>query len=268
MQRVPIKVPRFPPPLLLLWPDYAKGSAIWRLRRAYRTAWRRRFGWRDYLRMAIGWLLWPLVALVLAIESGIKRGGPVARNGGPSVPRQVIEQAWLAICLRILPRYYYIFELHRPALRQRAAEYLTRTETKSGIYRALKQRDDGAKIVRISDKLSFSSFFGRNGLRVVPVLAAYRAGLRVGNVGAERLAEGQDLFVKLIEGRGGIGAERWLAQPHGRYRSSRGADCTLEELEARVRDLSRTGGRAEGLPGCATAGGWLQEAVPRDLRVV
>jgi hypothetical protein len=126
-------------------------------------------------------------------------------------------------------------------LRQRAAEYLTRTETKSGIYRALKQRDDGAKIVRISDKLSFSSFFGRNGLRVVPVLAAYRAGLRVGNVGAERLPEGQDLFVKLIEGRGGIGAERWLAQPRGRYRSSRDEDYTLEELAARVRDLSKAG---------------------------
>ena len=49
---------------------------------------------------------------------------------------------------RIVPRYYYIFELHRPELRQRAAEYLTRTETKSGIYRALKQRGDRSKVVR------------------------------------------------------------------------------------------------------------------------
>jgi hypothetical protein len=240
-RRVPIRVPQFPPPHLVLWPGHADGSTIWRLRRAYRIAWQRRFKGDDYFRTAIGWLLWPLIGAVLAVQAGLKLGGPVARNSGPGVMRQIAEQIWLAFCYRIVPRHYYIFELHRPELRRRAAEYLTRAETKSGIYRALKQRGDRSKFVRINDKLSFSTFFGRNGLRVVPVFAAFRAGLKVANVGDGKLPEGQDLFVKKIEGRGGIGAELWLAQPHGRYRSSRGEESTVEDLVSRVLTYSKQG---------------------------
>ena len=239
--RVPIKVRQFPPPHLLLWPGHPQGSAIWRLRRAYRLAWRRRFGLRDYARTAVGLLLWPLIALVLAVRGGLKLGGAVARGGGPGVARQIVDQVGLALIYRIVPRYYYIFELYRPELRRRAAEYLTRVETKGGIYRALKQRENRSQVVRINDKVAFTTFFGRHGIQVVPVLAAYRAGLRVGNVGEVRLPEGQDLFVKLIEGRGGIGAQAWFSEPHGRYRSSKGETCTLEELDAALREASKRG---------------------------
>ncbi|GAB2179071.1 sugar-transfer associated ATP-grasp domain-containing protein [Dongia sp. agr-C8] len=235
---VPIKVPQFPPPHLVLW-GHAERSPITRLRRAYRTAWQRRFGPHDFLRTAIGWLLWPFVSLVLAVRTGLRLGGPVARSGGPGVVRQILQQAWISLSQRISPRYYYIFELHRPALRRRAVEYLTRVETKSGIYRALKQRGDRSSFVRINDKLSFAFFYGRNGLRVAPVFAAFRAGLRVGNVGDGRLPEGQDLFVKKIEGRGGIGAELWLAQPHGRYRNTAGEELTGEDLVTRVLGYSK-----------------------------
>ena len=240
LQRVPIKVPQFPPPHLGLG-GLEEGSAIWRLRRAYRIAWRRRFRARDYRRLATGLLLWPLASIVLAVQTTLKLGGAVARNGGPSVLRQIGQQIALAWNARLLPRYYYIFELHRPELRARAGEYLTRLETKSGIYRALKQRGDRSKFVRLKDKLAFSSFYGRSGLAVVPVLAAFRAGLRVGNVGEARLPESQDLFVKMIEGRGGIGAELWQVQPHGRYRSSQGEEITIEDLIGRVMALSKQG---------------------------
>ncbi len=235
---VPIKVPQFPPPHLGLG-GLAEGSAIWRLRRAYRIAWGRRFGLREYRRLITGLLLWPLIGTVLAVQTALKLGAPVARSGGPSVLRQIGHQIALAWGARLLPRYYYIFELHRPELRARAAEYLTRRETKSGIYRALKQRGDRAKFVRLKDKVAFSSFYGRSGLAVVPVLAAFRAGLRVGNVGDVRLPEGQDLFVKLIEGRGGVGAELWQVRPHGRYRNSEGEEITIEELLGRVIELSK-----------------------------
>ncbi len=219
--------------------DLPRDRGSRRLRRAYRIAWLRHFGPRDYLRIALGWLLWPLIGTALAVRSGIKLGGPVARAGGPSVLRQIGQQIRLALCTRIMPRYYYIFELHRPELRRRAAEYLTRVETKSGIYRALKQRGDRSKFVRINDKLAFATFFARSGLRVVPVFAAFRAGLRVGNVGDGTLPEGQDLFVKMIEGRGGVGAERWQAQPHGRYRNSRGEERTAEDLVSLMLELSK-----------------------------
>jgi len=237
--RVPIKVPQFPPPHLVLWPGHADGTPIARLRRAYRLAWRRRFGFRDFLRIGVAWLFWPLISLVLALLTGLKLGGAVARAGGPGVAQQIFQQVWLSIGYRIVPRYYYIFELHRPELRSRADAYLTRVETKSGIYRALKQRGDRSRVVRINDKLTFASFYGRNGLRVAPVYAAFRAGLRVGNVGDGSLPEGGDLFVKKIEGRGGVGAELWLALPHGRYRDTNGAECSGEDLVARVRENSK-----------------------------
>jgi hypothetical protein len=224
-----------------LWPGHVAGSTIRRLRQAYRTAWLRRFGPLDYLRLAIAWLIWPLIAVVLSVQAGLRLGGPVARSGGPSVAQQIGHQMWLAVCHRIVPRYYYVFELHRPELRRRAAEYLLRVESKSGIYRVLKQRGDRSQFVRINDKLSFSNFYNRNGLRVVPVFAAFRAGLKVGNVGDGTLPEGQDLFVKKIEGRGGIGAELWLAQSHGRYRSSRGEERTVEDLVSHVLALSKQG---------------------------
>jgi hypothetical protein len=237
--RVPIKVPQFPPPHLILWPGHVEGSAVSRLRRAYRLAWQRRFGPRDFLRTAIGWLLWPLISLVLAVREVVRFGGPVARAGGPGIMRQILHQTWISVAYRLVPRYYYVFELHRPELRRRAAEYLTRAETKSGVYRALKLRGDRSSIVRINDKLTFASFFGRNGLRVAPVFAAFRAGLRVGNVGDGSLPEDRDLFVKKIEGRGGIGAELWLAQPHGRYRNTKGEETTAEDLVSRVLGYSK-----------------------------
>jgi hypothetical protein len=55
------------------------------------------------------------------------------------------------------------------------------------------------------------------------------------------LPEGRDLFVKKIEGRGGIGAELWLSLPHGRYRSTSGAECTIEDLASRVLEQSKQG---------------------------
>jgi len=237
---VPIKVRAFPPPHLVLWPGYREGSAIWRLRRAYRIGWRRCFKPGDYIRIGIGLLLWPLVSVAFALPAGITLGGTVARGGGPGILRQILDLIRLALFYRIMPRYYYIFELYRPALRGRAAEYLSRIESKGGVYRALKLRDR-SKVVRINDKLTFSAFFGRQGLSTVPVVAAYRAGIKVGNVGDGTLPEGGDLFVKLIEGRGGEGAELWLAQSHGCYRSSRGEECSIEDLVARVRDLSKKG---------------------------
>jgi hypothetical protein len=237
--RVPIRVRPFPPPHLILWPGHVDGWAITRLRRAYRLAWRRRFGPRDFLRTTIGWLLWPLVSLVLALRETGRFGATVARAGGPGILRQIMHQTWLSFGYRIVPRYYYVFELHRAELRRRAAEYLLRTESKGGVYRALKLREDRANFIRINDKLSFALFFGRNGLRVAPVFAAFRAGLRVGNIGDGTLPDGQDLFVKKIEGRGGIGAELWLAQPHGRYRSSTGDEATGEDLVSRVLGYSK-----------------------------
>jgi hypothetical protein len=242
LPRPPIKIQPYPPPHLLLWPGHVRGTPIWRLRRAYRICWQRRLTSGQKAKVVLRALVWPLIAVALALHATGRDGKRYARQTGVGRLRQFLSQVHLAVCARILPKYYYIFALERPEMRRRAAEYVTRTETKSGIYRALKQRENRDQVVRINDKLVFSTFFGRNGIRAVPLVAAYRAGARLPEIGPAETPRDVDLFVKPIEGRGGGGTEAWLVQSPGRYRSSRGEEKTLEELLAHVAAKSKDGG--------------------------
>ncbi|HVZ02183.1 MAG TPA: sugar-transfer associated ATP-grasp domain-containing protein [Dongiaceae bacterium] len=242
LPRPPIKIQPFPPPHLLLWPGHQKGSPIWRLRRAYRICWQRRLTRGQKLKIVLRAMVWPLIAIGLAVHATRRYGKRYTQQTGVGRLSQFLSQVHLAACYRILPKYYYIFALERPEMRRRAAEYVTRTETKSGVYRALKQRENRDQVVRISDKLVFSTFFAKNGIRAVPLVAAYRAGVRVPGVGPAETPRDVDLFVKPIEGRGGGGTEAWLVQSPGRYRSSRGEEKTLEELLEHVAARSKGGG--------------------------
>jgi hypothetical protein len=236
--RPPIKVPAFPPPPILLWPA-PEGSAVRRLRRAYRLCWWRRQSRKTLQRLAGGYLAWPVASLFLALRNLRVNGAHVNRNAGIGFARQVLGQLHVALIYRLLPQYYYVFELYRPELGCRAAEYVTRVETKSGIYRALKLRGDRSKIVRIKDKTIFSSFFIEHGLRVVPLLAAYKGGERLPGIGVpDPLGQG-DLFIKVVEGRGGSGAEVWRVQPDGRYRNAEGVERRGPEILGYVAELSR-----------------------------
>jgi hypothetical protein len=240
--RPPIKIQPFPPPHLLLWPGHAPGSPIWRLRRAYRICWQRRLEAGAKIKIVLRTLIWPLIAVALAVHATQRYGKRYAQQTGAARIGQFLSQVHLAVFYRILPKYYYIFALERSAMRRRAAEYVTRTETKSGVYRALKQRENLDRVVRINDKLVFSTFFGKNGIRAVPLVAAFRAGMRIPEVGPAETPRDVDLFVKPIEGRGGGGTEAWLVQSPGHYRSSRGEEKTLEQLLEHVAARSKDGG--------------------------
>ena len=242
LPRPPIKVQPFPPPYLLLWPGHVPGSPIWRLRRAYRICWQRRLALRQKVKIVLRAIVWPLISILLALHSTRRYGKRYAQQTGVSRVSQCLSQVHLAACYRILPKYYYIFALERPEMRRRAAEYITRTETKSGVYRALKQRENLDRVVRINDKMVFSTFFAKNGIRAVPLVAAYRAGVRVPGVGPAETPRDVDLFVKPIEGRGGGGTEAWLVQSPGHYRSSRGEEKTLDQVLEHVAAKSKDGG--------------------------
>jgi hypothetical protein len=226
----PITVPAFPPPHLLLWPGYEKETPIRRLRNAYRTCWRRRANTSDNFKTLLCCLAWPLIAVVLSLQSTLRYGRSSKAGGGPGRFRQWSMQAYLAIFHRVVPKNYYVFELQRPAFRHRAAEYVTRVETKGGIYRALKPRDNPDQVIRIKDKVVFATFFGRNGLPVVPVFAAFRGGVCLPQIGPEVLPVDCDLFTKPIEGRGGGGASIWRVQSPAQYRGSRGEQLSLDQL--------------------------------------
>jgi hypothetical protein len=240
--RPPIKIQPYPPPHLLLWPGHAPGTPIRRLRRAYRICWQRRLTSDQKAKVVLRALIWPLISVALAAHATCKYGSRYGQQTGVGRLSQFLSQVALAVGYRILPKYYYIFALERREMRRRADEYLTRTETKSGIYRALKQRENREQMVRINDKLVFSSFYATNGVRAVPLVAAYRAGARVADIGPPETPRDVDLFVKPSEGRGGGGTEAWLVQTPGHYRSSRGEEKTLQQLLEHVAAKSVNGG--------------------------
>ncbi|MGN8199463.1 sugar-transfer associated ATP-grasp domain-containing protein [Salinisphaera sp. RV14] len=163
-------------------------------------------------------------------------GARVRIDTGKSRPRQWAEQVSLGVRLAVPPPWYYIFELYRPTHYQRAAEYLYRSETKSGIYDMLRrQRGCHESTEGLRDKALFGIRCREHGLPVVDTLATARDGVIEG---IDTLPDA-DLFFKPISGAGGRGASRWIFIGDNRYRASDGQVVTKEVLQAHLCELSR-----------------------------
>ncbi|MGB7755599.1 MAG: sugar-transfer associated ATP-grasp domain-containing protein [Salinisphaera sp.] len=163
-------------------------------------------------------------------------GGRVRKETRKSLPRQWAEQITLGVRLAVPPPWYYIFELYRPTHYRRAAEYLYRSETKSGIYDMLRrQRGCHASTEGLRDKALFGIRCREHGLPVVDTLATARDGVIEG---IDALPDA-DLFFKPIKGAGGRGASRWIFIGDDRYQASDGQTVTREALQAHLCELSK-----------------------------
>ena len=173
-----------------------------------RAAYARRF-WKaepiEYLDLAIAILLWPLVVGAAAIWMTCRNGSIVAARSGRSRPGQVRDQLWLAVTRGILPPWYYILDFHDRSRMTRAASYLSRCETKRGVYELLNERHETPS--PLSDKAEFAVYCETRQIPTIPVLVVARGGNLVGEY-SDRLPS-IDLFVKPVRGQGGKGAERW-----------------------------------------------------------
>ncbi len=98
-------------------------------------------------------LLWPIAAAAMAARETWRSGSALARRLGKGRCRQFLEQYQLALRHGILPRYYYVFELHDPALRAVAADYLHRFETKGGVVRPMPVKKQRFVSNRIEDDI-------------------------------------------------------------------------------------------------------------------
>jgi hypothetical protein len=185
-------------------------------------------------------LVFALPVMLVADGVGTWRCGARVRfETGKSRWAQLAEQIGLATRLAVPPPWYYVFELYQDTHRRRAAEYLYRTETKSGIYDMLRRRfasKDSTNALR--DKAVFARHCETHGLAVITALATACAGdIRCAD-GSTELPR-RDLFFKPIRGAGGRGASCWFYQADGSYRGSDGMRIAAGALTQHLQELSR-----------------------------
>jgi len=213
------------------------GSPARRLHRAYAG-----FFWRparvgDALELAAALCLWPVLLLFSGTVLTVHNGRTIARRHGRSVLMQIFDQLRLYVTAGVLPPWYYIYSLHDAPLRRAIAQYMTRSETKLGIYDMLHPNPP----TLLSDKEAFARHCQQHELPGIPVLATARNGEVIGLQAPGQLPR-CDLFVKPARGSGGNGAERWNHAGGNRYRRADGLELDSDGLLAhlRVRSMQRT----------------------------
>ena len=191
-------------------------------------------------------LAWPFILPLLIGFFTWRNAGAVRARTGKRILRQIWEQAILVVTRSILPPWYYIFELHDDSKRRRAGEYLHRFETKRFAYAFLRRYNGGepVPVTRTTEYLSNKALFTERcrdyQIPAVPVLMVLKAGEIVQCETNGPLLPPMDLFIKMIRGTGGRGAERWGYLGGGRFRDAHGHVLSEEALIARVRVMTLT----------------------------
>jgi hypothetical protein len=210
---------RFPPASRIIGQAYAR--RFWRPRTI-----------GECLDILVAVLIWPIGVLSCALSFTRRNGAVVAKRFGRSVLAQLADQLRLAVTSGLLPPWYYIFELYRPGAMARARCYVTRGQTKYGVYRVLAEARGSSS--PLGDKHAFARFCAERQVDALPVLLSVHDGKFSGPTDLPET----DLFVKPVRGRGGRGAERWDYVGGGRYTHRDGQELGATALLDRLRGLS------------------------------
>ncbi len=180
-------------------------------------------------------------AFVAVVCAGlVMRIGPIARRAcGRSLGAQACDLVRLCIVGGFDPLAYYLQELYRPGSRKDAALYLTRYETKNGLFNVLNGlRTKGPKRPHeMKDKRVFAARCERLGLPSPRTLMSCDA------LGARWLAPrvefDRDLFSKPARGRGARGTLTFERTGRERFRPVCGDALTLDDVVERLRTIGR-----------------------------
>jgi hypothetical protein len=201
-------------------------------------AWRKA-SWGERVLFVLAGLLWYPTTVAFAGYLALRLGPGRKRIYGKSLARQFIEQIAVAARWMIPPLWYYTFELMDDAKRARAGDYLQRVQMKPFIYHWLVDRVNRKdKRFPFANKPYFSELCKQNGLpasTVIAVISATRASYA--EAGVTELPP-VDLFVKIKNGRGGRGAEKW-SYAAGLYRDAKGQALTAPQLIEHLKSKSR-----------------------------
>jgi hypothetical protein len=138
-------------------------------------------------------------------------------------------------------RAYYLFELYRPELMQRASAYVTRYETKNGLFKILTwQLPKHKRRTTLGDKLAVHQMCEQFDISHPPLLGLAKKG-RVELFGDPRAGLDRDLFIKLARAKGSRGVERFRRLGPNRYRDDDGIETGLAEVLDRLAERSKAG---------------------------
>jgi hypothetical protein len=227
----------YPPPLPGFGRDAPDSTSGYLRRQWIRGAWRRGT-WIDRICFVFAIVLWWPSTILHAAYLAARLGPSRSRLYGKPPLRQFIEQIEVAAKWMVPPLWYYTFEFCDDERRTHAADYLQRVQMKPFIYRWLidrKQRRDPRK--PFVNKTYFSSICLRHGLRAGAVIATVSWRYFSFVDPAMKELPPLDLFVKIKNGRGGRGAEKWSYRA-GRYRNAAGRSFTAAELTRYLRRKS------------------------------
>ena len=154
----------FPPPIWPLPSRSGRSEAAAHIRDTYvDQAWRQAGPLRR-ASFAAACLLWPIAAAAMAARETWRSGSTLARRLGKGRCLQFLEQYQLALRHGILPRYYYVFELHDPALRAVALGAVVAPGLSTDLDTVLHFSKSAVRIVKLSFLLS--SFYNVIGLSI------------------------------------------------------------------------------------------------------
>lgn len=184
------------------------------------------------------WLRWFTVRCVMggafqSLATTWKLGRAIRRRTGKALWRQLAEQQAVLWQHGIRARWYYIFELFDDAQRARAGEFIHRFETKQALFLLLRRRFADYRSASAINKLQHFKQCRQFGIPTPAVLAIAREGRVMLQDGLHRLPDA-DLFVKLVHGKGGRGARRWLYRDGAFHSPEHGETLSTDALMRRL----------------------------------
>jgi hypothetical protein len=226
----PPPIPQFPPREDEKPADYLRRQWV---TRAWTTT-----SWGERLVFVIVILLWWPTTLLHAAYLAARLGPARARIYGKSPFKQFLEQLAVAARWLVPPLWYYTFEFCDDAKRARAEDYVHRVQMKPFIYRWLVDRVARKdRKYPFANKVYFSHICREHDLPASRVIAVC-GGQDIHFTENQTEFPPVDLFMKIKNGRGGRGAEKWR-YVEGRYRNSEGRSLTQDEFQAYLRQRSR-----------------------------
>jgi hypothetical protein len=183
---------------------------------------------------------WPPGAVLVALYQTVRNGRFAARKHRRGVVRQFTDQIRLAFADGVPPIFYYLYELHDPEKARRAFAYIHRGHTKNnGLYKFLyrKRPERNARAKLLNNKLEFYRFCQDRALPTAEIFGVAENG-RISwfDESRDRLPD-ESLFVKLRNGKGGRGAERWTYE-NGVYSEIDGRRLDSDQMTTHLIEAS------------------------------